>query len=119
MSRIVHFEIPAEDTGKITGFFTSVFGWQFQQWGEEEYFLTTGGDPEEEGIGGAVIKKNGPTHPVTNSISVDSIDDIIPVIESNGGKIVVPKQTVGDMGFLAYFTDPEGTIFGLWESAKQ
>jgi predicted enzyme related to lactoylglutathione lyase len=30
----------------------------------------------------------------------------------------VPKQTVGEMGFSAYFSDSEGNIVGLWESAQ-
>jgi hypothetical protein len=50
-----------------------------------------------------------------NTISVASIDATIPVIEANGGTLVVPKMEVGDMGWVAYFTDPEGMIHGMWE----
>lgn len=119
MSRVVHFEIPANDTGVITKFFGDVFGWEFQKWGEQDYHLTSAGNPESPGIGGAILKRDQPGQTVANTIGVDSIDDMVPVIESNGGKIVVPKMEVEGMGFLAYFTDPEGTMHGLWESIPQ
>jgi hypothetical protein len=32
---------------------------------------------------------------------------------------VAPKTAVGDMGFAAYFTDPEGNVVGLWETARR
>jgi predicted enzyme related to lactoylglutathione lyase len=38
-------------------------------------------------------------------------------IESLGGKQVRGKQPVGAIGFAAYFTDTEGSIVGLWQSA--
>lgn len=119
MSRIIHFEIPADDPKRKMEFFGNVFGWTFEGWGEQEYFLTTGGDANAPGIGGAIMKRNDPSQPLTNVLGVASIDATIPVIEANGGTIVVPKMPVGDMGFVAYFTDPEGMIFGLWEVTAQ
>ena len=34
-----------------------------------------------------------------------------------GGSTVRGKEPVGDMGFAAYFTDSEGNLVGLWETA--
>jgi predicted enzyme related to lactoylglutathione lyase len=115
MSKVVHFEIPAEDPQVKMAFFGSVFGWTFQEYGDSGYYLTAAGEESAPGIGGAIMKRNDPSQPLTNIIGVASIDAIVPVIESNGGTIVVPKMAVGDMGFVAYFTDPEGMIHGLWE----
>jgi predicted enzyme related to lactoylglutathione lyase len=64
------------------------------------------------------MKRNDPAQPLVNVIGVDSIDATIPKIEAHGGTIVVPKMAVGDMGSVAYFTDPEGMIHGLWEVAQ-
>ena len=119
MPRVVHFEFPVDNPARAVDFFSKVFGWEFQRWGEEEYYLTTGGPQDQPGIGGAIMKKNDPQHPVTTTIGVDSIDEAIVSIEQNGGVVVVPKQPVGDMGFLAYFRDPEGVIHGLWEVTNQ
>ena len=113
MPRPVHFEIPAEDAKRATKFFSDVFGWKFHEWGAQGYFLATTG--EGVGIDGAVMQRMDPKQPLINSIEVDSIDDYVKKIESNGGTMVVPKTAVGDMGFTSYFKDTEGNIHGLWE----
>lgn len=38
-------------------------------------------------------------------------------VEAAGGKTAGEKMPVGDMGFAAYFTDTEGNLIGLWETA--
>ncbi len=116
MSRVIHFEFPADDPAKVNAFFKATFGWEFQKWGDQDYYLTTGGDDKQPGIGGAILKRTNPEHRVTTTIGVESIDEAVKTIEANGGKIVVPKEPVETMGFIAYFTDPEGTMHGLWES---
>jgi predicted enzyme related to lactoylglutathione lyase len=50
-------------------------------------------------------------------IDVASIEDALKQIEDAGGKTVSEKMAVGEMGFAAYFTDPEGNLMGLWENA--
>ena len=35
-----------------------------------------------------------------------------------GGTVSGPKEPVGEMGFAAYFTDTEGNVVGLWETAQ-
>ena len=52
-------------------------------------------------------------------VDVDSIDATLEKIGGLGGSTVVAKTPVGDMGFAAYFTDPEGNVIGLWETAGQ
>jgi predicted enzyme related to lactoylglutathione lyase len=52
-------------------------------------------------------------------ISVPSIDEHIPKIEAAGGKLVVPKGEVPEMGYYAYFKDSEGNLMGLWEDIKK
>lgn len=50
MNPVVHFEMPAEDRKRMSEFYTTAFGWQTQQLGEEMggYVLTgtTPGDQE-------------------------------------------------------------------------
>jgi predicted enzyme related to lactoylglutathione lyase len=36
-------------------------------------------------------------------------------IKSNGGTVVSPKMTLPGIGYLAYFKDPQGNIFGIME----
>jgi predicted enzyme related to lactoylglutathione lyase len=50
-------------------------------------------------------------------VDVDDIDATLATVERLGGSTVEAKAPVGDMGFAAYFRDPEGNLMGLWQSA--
>lgn len=116
-NRVVHFEIPCDHPEKVITFFKTAFGWNFQQFGEEKYWLASTGDEKEPGINGAIMQKN-PGQPMVNSISVADLDTAIKNVEAAGGKIVVPKNTIPGVGYMAYFTDPDGNIHGLWHEDK-
>jgi predicted enzyme related to lactoylglutathione lyase len=51
------------------------------------------------------------------TVEVDDIDEALEKIGTLGGTTVSAKQAVGDMGFSAYFKDPEGNLMGLWQNA--
>ncbi len=114
-NRVVHFEIPCDDPERTMAFFKKVFGWKFQQFGEEHYWLTVTGDEKKPGINGAIMKKRDPRQPLVNSINVEDIDSVMRVIENAGGKIVVPKMAIPGVGWLSYFTDPDGHIHGVYQ----
>ncbi|GKS59580.1 hypothetical protein YTPLAS18_31070 [Nitrospira sp.] len=48
----------------------------------------------------------------------DSIDNTLKAIEKAGGKVVTPKHSIGEWGFMADFADPEGNVMALWEKSK-
>jgi uncharacterized protein len=114
MSKVVHFEIPAHDPEKTMRFYKDVFGWNFSQFGEAPYWLAITGDEKTPGINGAIMKRNAPHQPVTNSISVTNLDEAIKKVEAAGGKVVVPKTVISGVGWSAYFQDIDNNIFGLW-----
>lgn len=113
MGRVIHFEIPSDNPEVSGEFYSKCFGWTTNQWGEEAYFLATTGDDDKPGINGAIMKKRHADQPVVSTIEVDSIEKAIFRIESYGGTIVVPKMPVPGVGWLAYFKDPDGNIFGV------
>lgn len=117
MSRVIHFEIPANDPQRLKQFFGDVFGWTFEGWGDDGYYLATTGPDGAMGINGAIMQRRDPQQPLVNTISVASIDETIPVVIANGGTVTMPRMAVGDMGFVAYITDPEGNLHGIWEMA--
>jgi predicted enzyme related to lactoylglutathione lyase len=57
--------------------------------------------PEQEGM-----------KPV-NYITIENIDESLAKIGKLGGKILVPKQQVPTVGWIAVAVDPEGNQFGL------
>ena len=126
MSKVVHFEIPADDLDRAKNFYGSVFGWELQTMpmGEGEYtsVKTTDVDeqtqlPTEPGAinGGMFLRDERLTSPVI-TIDVDGIDDALKQIEDDGGSTVQPRTPIPGMGAFAYFKDPEGNVLGLWET---
>jgi predicted enzyme related to lactoylglutathione lyase len=76
------------------------------------------GMPKEPGaINGGMLERQDPVKSPVITISVKSIDQAATTIEKNGGKVIRAKMPVGDMGFAAYFKDPEGNVIGLWQNA--
>ena len=115
MPRVVHFEIPADDPARAQKFFEDVFGWTFQKWdGPQPYWIVVTGPEGTPGINGGMMKRN-PGQPVANTIEVPSVDEYAAKVEAHGGKIVVPKMAIPGVGWLAYFTDPEGNIHGIYK----
>jgi len=51
------------------------------------------------------------------TVDVEDIDSALAKVEQLGGATVLPRQAVAQMGFNAYFTDPEGNLMGLWQTA--
>jgi uncharacterized protein len=116
MARVTWFELTADDPKRAMKFYEKVFGWKFQQWGEEDYWLATTGDKKDIGIDGAIQPRKPKSAPVVNTIGVTNIDEALKMIEKNGGKIVVPKMRVPKTGDLAYFVDTEGNMHGILQS---
>jgi len=119
MSKVVHFEIPAENPEQSMKFYKEAFGWQFNKMGDAPYWIATTGDEKSPGINGAIMKRNHPQQPLTNHIYVPDLDSAIKKVESLGGRIVVPKTVVPGVGAYAFFTDPDNVILGLWHQDEK
>jgi len=116
MSRVVHFEIPADDPGRAIGFYENVFGWQINRWdGPMDYWLIETGDEHEPGINGGLMKREHPEQGVCNTVDMLSVDVLSDKIETAGGTVVVPKTPIPGVGYVAYYQDTEGNVFGMME----
>ena len=121
--RVVHFEIPYDDPERAQAFYTEAFGWQLNHLPDMGYVLvTTGpsdqGPPSEPGfINGGMLERGLPVGSPVLVVDVEDIDASLAQVEQLGGTTVTAKQPVGDMGFSAYFKDPEGNLMGLWQNA--
>lgn len=122
MSRVVHFEIHAENPDRAAKFYTDVFGWEIKKWegSPVEYWMVMTGDKKTLGIDGGITRRLGPAptdgQPVnayTCVMEVKDIDAIIALIEKAGGKLALAKNDVPGVGALAYYKDTEGNIFGI------
>ena len=43
------------------------------------------------------------------------VDDIVKAVTAAGGAVAMPKMSVPGVGWTAYFTDTEGTLFGVMQ----
>ncbi len=112
MSRVIHFEIPSTDPDRSMAFYREVFGWEFNRWGEEPYWLVKTGEDDVPGINGAIASQKYPEQPIINTVEVADIEQTIKAVEDQGGEIVVSKMAVPTVGFIIYFKDPDGYVSG-------
>ncbi|MGZ4936155.1 MAG: VOC family protein [Halobacteriota archaeon] len=114
MSKVIHFELPADDPQRAVEFYEKVFGWTITKWeGPNDYWLITAGPDDEPGINGAITPRNMPDQVTTDTIGVESVDDAVKKIEEAGGAVKMPKQVIPGIGYIAYCTDTEGNLFGV------
>jgi predicted enzyme related to lactoylglutathione lyase len=124
MDPVVHFEIPAKDVKRASGFYSKAFGWNLNQFPGFEYWsvITTDSDqngrPKSPGSINGGMGERGVMAPkaVTVTVSVADIDATLAKVKKLGGSPVGKKMPVGDMGWSAYFEDTEGNVVGLWQN---
>jgi len=113
---VVHFEIPATNPEKLSGFYTGIFGWKIEKVpGMDYWMVNTKSTQEAPGINGGLMKKMSDQHVPTNYVNVTSVDDWSKKVKEAGGMVVMPKKAVPSMGHFAVCLDPEGNCFGLWQ----
>ncbi len=126
-SRVVHFELPADNVERAKGFYQKAFGWDISQQPGMEYHMVGTAEidqktrmPTQPGaINGGMTKRNNEVKNTVITIDVPDIEATLKNVEKLGGKMVRKKEPVADMGFTAYFKDTEGNIVGLWQSARR
>jgi uncharacterized protein len=128
MDPITHFEIPYDEYEKAKDFYTKVFGWTFQDIPDMNYHMANTCEVDEKFMakepnrinGGMYKRHEGPSSksPVL-VINVQDIDISINKVKESGGKMLMDRVKVGDMGLYAQFKDPEGNILALWENLKK
>ena len=117
MPRPVHFQFSVSDPERAQTFYSSVFGWTFEQVnvGMPWWIVTTGPDSQPGINGGFMLRPPGMPAGTTNSMGVPSVDEAVEAIKAAGGTIVMEKMAVPNTGWLAFATDFDGNIFGVYE----
>ena len=122
--RIVHFELPYDDSARAGAFYGEIFGWDVQSYPGMEYSMVSTGPsgdtgPTEPGyINGGMGPRAESFQGPTVVVDVEDIDATLAKIAERGGTVVAAKRPVAEMGWTAYFTDTEGNVVGLWETRR-
>ncbi|MEO0059914.1 MAG: hypothetical protein RLZZ312_1561 [Bacteroidota bacterium] len=110
-------EIPVLDLQQSILFYENIFGYKFiiqKIDGNEMAFFPM--DDTAKGISGALVFGKTYKPSITGTIvyiNTKNIDKTNKLIVDNGGKIVYPKTSIGDMGFVAEFIDVAGNRVAL------
>jgi predicted enzyme related to lactoylglutathione lyase len=133
MSPVVHFEMPAEDSGRMAKFYTKAFGWQTQQLGPEmgHYVLVSTGEtgedriPKNRGmINGGFFQKTKDNQAPSVVISVDDIRASMKQVKDAGGKVLGGQKPgepddIPGVGLYVSFVDTEGNRVGMLQPAPR
>jgi len=121
-SQIAHFAINADNVDRARKFYETVFGWKFHAWGPPGFYQieTVPAETKPPLLIGALQGRRALVDGVKMqgyecSIAVADIDETIRLIESSGGKIVMPKCTLPSIGQLIFFQDTEENIAGAMQ----
>jgi hypothetical protein len=112
----IWIELYTEDTQTAAAFYGELFGWTTVDSGPDYGGYVTfqlDGEP----IAGLMI--NDGTTGGVNSWSVyletDDLVSTVGMAEANGGEIEIEPMQVGELGHMAFVTDPSGARVGIWQ----
>lgn len=114
---VIYFEIPVSNIDRAIKFYKSVFNFTFEREVIDKNEMAL--FPFEEkntGISGALAK--GEIYKPTNDgvviyFRTENIDKTLKTAIENGGQVLYPKTSNGELGFVAEFEDSEGNRIAL------
>jgi uncharacterized protein len=119
MNSIAYFEIQANQPESLLSFYRQIFGWRFTK---DDNLPIPYWRIETEGLRGGLLQRPAASPPpecgtnaYTCSIEVRDSDAIAGEILFLGGQVALPKFAVPGVCWHAYFIDPDGNTFGLFQ----
>lgn len=111
------FEIPATNFERAKAFYETLFGAEVQVMPHPQmkYGILPG--DMQNGVTGGIVEGAGfePSDkgPVIYLNGGDDLSGPLSRVEAAGGKILLPKTSIGPNGFMAHFIDTEGNRMAL------
>ena len=116
MSRVIHFDLSADNPERAADFYRNVFNWNVTKWeGPEDYWLIQTGTEEDPGITGGVAGRIKPNDTTAVVFDVVSVDNVAKQVIDSGGKIREEKKAIPGVGYLIMCKDTEGNTFGIMQ----
>jgi predicted enzyme related to lactoylglutathione lyase len=118
---VVHFEIVGKDGDKLRSYYGDLFGWEFDTDNPMNYgIVQRDGNTSADGIGiggGVGQGPEGSEGHVTFYIQVPEVEAALAKAESLGGSRVMGPMAVAEGVEIGLFTDPEGHLVGVVNTA--
>jgi len=120
MASIGWFDIPADDVGRARKFYQSLLGWKiepakdFPDKTQDRQSIITG-EPEKGSMHSGGLYKRMMPGGILVFVIVKDIDRVLARVEQLGGKVLMPKTEIRDLGLVfGVIQDTEGNKLGLW-----
>ena len=114
---MIWFDLPTRDAQTSMTFYTALFGWKFELFGESherKYWNILGPDGP---IGGMYECEDVP-HSGPGGVMyfmVEGLDEALDHAEKLGARIFRERTEIPqDGGFYAHIVDPDNNVIGLW-----
>jgi predicted enzyme related to lactoylglutathione lyase len=111
------FEIPATDFNRARKFYETVLDVVMQTPFEGMKYAMFPSDMEKGAVGGGLVEEQGYEPSDKGSlIYLNGGEDLsVPLsrVEAAGGKVLLPKTSIGANGFMGHFLDTEGNRVAL------
>lgn len=110
-----HFALNADDVARAKRFYETVFDWEFTPYGPPNFYqIFNAGD----GFIGALqerreLVEGKPMFGFEATFGVEDIEATLALVESAGGRTLMPPFLIEGVGEIAYFEDPEGNVCGV------
>ena len=112
---ITWFEIPTIDYNRAVQFYERVFNVRLKQ--EEMDCMAMAVFPHADGQSAGAVVNGESFKPSADGVCIylysADFDAALQRVEANGGKVVLPRTSIGPNGFIAHFIDCEGNRIGL------
>lgn len=112
------FEIPVTDFVRAKKFYETLFEMEVVEMPHPMYkYGMLPADMQNGGVGGGIVQGEG-FEPSTKGTIVylnggEDLSEPLSRVETAGGKIIMPKTSIGGNGFMAHFIDTEGNKVAL------
>ncbi|MEO1035187.1 MAG: VOC family protein [Pseudomonadota bacterium] len=118
---VTYFEIPVENLDRASRFYAAVFATELERTvidgNDYALFRSSDGSP---GASGALAKGDSyvpSEHGTRIYFSVASIDATLESVVAHGGSVAFEKTSIGELGWVAEFTDTEGNVIALHQES--
>lgn len=111
------FEIPAKNFERAKSFYEAMLGINMTLPFPQMKYAMFPADMQNGEVGGGLVEEKGyEPSPTGSLVYLNGGEDLaVPLsrVEAAGGKILLPKTSIGPNDFIAYFEDTEGNKVGL------
>jgi hypothetical protein len=110
-------DLSSSDPDASAAFYGELMGWQATEPGPVE---ETGGyrmfQQDGKNVGGLMqTMQEGQPTAWSTYVSVADADETASKVKDAGGSVVAEPMDVMDLGRMAFFADPTGAVFGIWQ----